>query len=349
MNDRRSATDVSQAINHVTLPIEALLSALPGMVYQRQPDQFPFLSVSDGCEALTGYTRDALLNESFTYKELIHPDDLERVLAEIDEAKVEKRPFRNIYRLIKKDHTVRWVLERGRSIDHLTGCLLIGFMTDHTDRMESLQGKEKQIAIMEERNRLARELHDSVTQSLYSLTLFAEAGRQLNQQGAYEQASSLFDDVLTTGQQALREMRMLVHKLRPSQLEKEGLVKAIQHRLKAVEGRAGMKHRFDVEGIQNLDADIEDALYFVVQEALNNTLKHAQANAVHITMRQTAEGTLHLTISDDGAGYDLESGLADGGLGLATMRERVEVLGGTISYRSKPGIGTTVTAQIPTN
>lgn len=157
----------------------------------------------------------------------------------------------------------------------------IGAVVENT----RLRQQAEQLLIVEERNRLARELHDSVTQSLYSVTLFAEAGRRMLAAGEAQQASGYLKDVAETGQQALKEMRLLVHRLRPSALAKEGLVSAIQHRLNAVEGRAGIATTFTVEGELNLVPAVEEALYYIAQEALNNALKHAQATEVAVSIQ----------------------------------------------------------------
>lgn len=212
-----------------------------------------------------------------------------------------------------------------------------------------LRSQAEQLVVLEERNRLARELHDSVTQSLYSVTLFAEAGLNLTQSGETDRLGQLFTDVLETGQQALKEMRLLVHKLRPSILEKEGLVRALQHRLKAVEGRAGIKNQFVVEGSLDVNSEVEEALFHVAQEALNNALKHAHAAEVRVNLRQDKHEGLILTVKDNGQGFDLESAAEGSGLGLISMQERVEKLGGTITYHSAAGLGTEVQVKFLTN
>ncbi len=209
-----------------------------------------------------------------------------------------------------------------------------------------LRQQAEQLMVLEERNRLARELHDSVTQSLYSVTLFAEAGRNLTQAGEFERAGQIFSDVLETGQQALKEMRLLVHKLRPSVLEKEGLIRALQHRLNAVEGRAGVRNHLIVEGLLAVTIEVEEALYFVAQEALNNTIKHAGATEVSVYLRQDEGSNIMLTIVDNGAGFNVEKAAESSGLGLISMRERIENLGGTIAYHSMVGQGTEVRVHL---
>ncbi len=207
-----------------------------------------------------------------------------------------------------------------------------------------LRRQAEQLMIIDERNRLARELHDSVTQSLYSVTLFAEAGRRKIAGGEYEQAGAYLADVAETSRQTLKEMRLLVHRLRPSLLAKEGLVRAIQHRLNAVETRVGIEHRLVLDGDLSLTSALEEALYFIAQEALNNALKHADAGEVVVVLRGHAGGKVELTISDNGRGFDLHTVSETGGLGLTSMRERAEIFGGKVSCQSSPGKGTVIYA-----
>lgn len=209
-----------------------------------------------------------------------------------------------------------------------------------------LRTSAEQLVILEERNRLARELHDSVTQSLYSVTLFAEAGRTLAKAGNLEKATDYFEDVLSTGFQALREMRLLVHKLRPDVLEQVGIVRALEHRLNAVEGRAGVKHQLVVHGEIELQPELEEALYQITQEALNNSLKHSGATEIEVVLRQNQKSIV-LLVSDNGCGFDVKTAVSSGGFGLTSMRERVNLFHGEIIVESELGMGTAVKARVP--
>jgi signal transduction histidine kinase len=133
-----------------------------------------------------------------------------------------------------------------------------------------------------------------------------------------------------------------VHELRPLALEKEGLVGALQQRLDAVERRAGMDARLIVEGELDLLPDVEEALYRIAQEALNNALKHAAATMVRVSIHAD-EDKVVLEVADNGKGFDPQAVSDEGGMGLTTMRERAEKLGGTLVLISAPGEGTTVT------
>ncbi|MDQ4077524.1 MAG: histidine kinase [Chloroflexota bacterium] len=224
-------------------------------------------------------------------------------------------------------------------------CLSIGNQIGIAVENARLYQQAQQLAVVEERQRLARELHDSVTQSLYSLTLFAEAGRRQSTVGAWATVEQYLGRLSETAHQALKEMRLLVYELRPPTLEHDGLVGALQRRLDAVEKRAGIDARLLVEGDRQLPAPLEEALYRIAQEAFNNALKHASAST--ITVRLYAdEREVMLEVVDDGQGFDVSSAVDGGGLGLTSMRERVERLGGFLTILSQPGVGTTVRVQV---
>lgn len=209
-----------------------------------------------------------------------------------------------------------------------------------------LYQQAEQLAVLRERERLARELHDSVTQSLYSLTLLAEAGGRLAGSGNLEKVKEYLARLAEIGQQALKEMRLLVYELRPLVLKREGLVGALRHRLESVEKRAGVDARLLIEGELELPALVEEALYRIAQEALNNALKHAAPTLVTVCIR-TAEDSVELEVVDNGRGFDPQAVSDMGGLGLVSMHERVEKLGGALTALSKPGGGTTVKARLP--
>jgi PAS domain S-box-containing protein len=217
----------------------------------------------------------------------------------------------------------------------------VGVAVEHT----RLHQQAEQLAVMEERERLARDLHDSVTQSLYSLTLFAEAGQRLIRSGDLERAEGYLARLGETAQDALKEMRRLVYELRPPALEREGLVGAIQHRLGAVERRVGVKAHLLVDDMIKLPASVEEGLYHIAQEALNNTLKHAAATSVTVRIRVVDE-QVELEVVDNGIGFDPDTAGNGGGMGLVNMQERAKELGGTLRTVSTPGEGTKVSVSV---
>ncbi len=202
-----------------------------------------------------------------------------------------------------------------------------------------------QLAVMEERRRLARDLHDSVTQSLFSLTLFAEAGQRLLRGGELNEAERHLAWLGETAQDALKEMRLLVYELRPLALNQGGLVEAIQQRFNAVERRAGIKahliadQRRDVE----LPLHVEEGFYRIIQEALNNSLKHASATSVTVELF-AADGEITAKITDNGVGFNTHTANEKGGMGLISMRERAEKMGGQLDIKADSG--TTITVQL---
>lgn len=205
-------------------------------------------------------------------------------------------------------------------------------------------------AVVQERQRLARELHDSVTQLLYSQVLFSGAGLKVLGQGNQPLAESHLSRIEQAAQQALKEMRLLVYELRPSDELDEGLASALERRLDAVEKRTGINARLVVEGMPVLDRATEMAIYRIAEEALNNTLKHAQASAVNLRIAEH-DGRLILEITDNGRGFDLVERLPDGirrsgGMGLYNMGERAAALGGDLQISSGPGQGTCIYLSI---
>lgn len=229
-------------------------------------------------------------------------------------------------------------------IDTEEGVLILGSIVDISERQQLAEARIQ--AAVEERQRLARELHDSVTQSLYSLTLLAEASRRTVQSGDINKVIDNITRLGETAQQALKEMRLLVYELRPLALETAGLADALQHRLDAVEKRAGVDGRLRVELDAELPADVENTLYRIAQETLNNALKHAEATAISVYL-WSRERKVQMEIVDNGKGFDTENMQDDAGLGLVSIRERIEALGGTCWITSKPAEGTRVSVNIP--
>lgn len=208
-----------------------------------------------------------------------------------------------------------------------------------------LYNRSRELATLEERTRLAKDLHDSVTQSLYSLNLMVEGWRL---SGEEEKAARVDDYLGRTGamvQQMLREMRLMIYELRPPALEEGGLLFALRKRLEAVESRAGIETHLEVESFGTLPPAVEEGLYLIAQEALNNTLKHARAQSVTVRLHRP-DGGLVLEICDDGQGFDPAAAAQGGGYGLVSMRERAEHLGGRLEIESEAGKGTCVRVMI---
>jgi len=210
-----------------------------------------------------------------------------------------------------------------------------------------LHQQVEQMAVMEERQRLSRELHDSVTQALYSVNLYAEAARRALKAGKTDVSLDNLKKLREMTREALLEMRLLVFELHPSILEKEGLVAALQSRLAAVESRSGLKTGIHVEGETRLSLSIEEELYRIAQEGLNNAVKHARARSVGIDLKYSPDHVC-LELSDDGAGFDPHTAGEGGGLGLRGIQERVRKMNGSLSIDSSPETGTRLIITVPT-
>jgi signal transduction histidine kinase len=230
---------------------------------------------------------------------------------------------------------------------------------------EQAQTLREQQALLEERARLARELHDAVTQSLYSMSVLAGAWRRQIEAGQLQPQPDHIAELGQLAQHALREVRLLTYELRPTELEEEGLLGALYRRLEAVEQRAGIRARLIVTDeagrpyplpsdgraamidFDRLPPRFEHGLYRIVQEALNNALKHSGATAVAVHVR-LGGSTLSLDIEDNGRGFETDPTPRGSGFGLTSMKERAQQLGGYLSIASSPSGGTTIrVAGIP--
>jgi PAS domain S-box-containing protein len=292
------------------------------------------------CDML-GYTCQELLKLSVWD---IRADQTEPTWPQLLENLVPGVPI-TVERLYKRKDGTTFLVENCIGLMELRGeSCLVSITRDITERKHTEQmllNQMRDLAVADERNRLARELHDSVAQSIYSLTLFSETARHLLNQGNEERLEHYLIRLGQTSQQALKEMRLLVHELRPLQLENEGLVGALQHRLDAVERRAGIEPQLLLEGNVKLPPNHEYELYRVAQEALNNSLKHAAATSV--TVRVAADGQrVQLEVQDNGKGFNPDTINDQGGMGLVNMRHRVEELGGTLTISSQLNEGTKV-------
>lgn len=251
------------------------------------------------------------------------------------------------------------LIYRGRVVGTLTvfypkdrdpGEAEIGFLSTIADQAAVaaenarlfIEARDK--AALEERQRLARELHDSVSQALYGIALGARSARTMLDRDP-RQAVEPLDYVLSLAEAGLAEMRALIFELRPESLETEGLIAALEKRLAAVRARHGFVVHATLPEEPDVPLEMKQAVYRIAQEALHNTAKHARAKRVNLRLHWDTEEIL-LAIADDGRGFNAD-GSFPGHLGLRSMRERAESLGGTLEVESTPGQGTRVQARIP--
>jgi signal transduction histidine kinase len=213
-------------------------------------------------------------------------------------------------------------------------------------QLQAYAAQVEELAAAQERNRLARELHDSVTQTLFSLTLTARTTRALLTRDPSRMEEQL-DRIHDLAQDALAESRSLIAHLRPKTMTAGGLVNALRQHVADRRDRDGLAVTLDIAGERRLPADTEEALFRIVQEALSNVVKHARTDQAEVTLRLESD-QVSVQVQDRGVGFDLDQAEARvGHLGLTSMNERVKLLGGTFSIESQPQAGTSVSVVIP--
>ncbi|HST26289.1 MAG TPA: GAF domain-containing sensor histidine kinase [Gaiellaceae bacterium] len=208
-----------------------------------------------------------------------------------------------------------------------------------------LNERSRELSTIEERKRLARELHDSVTQTLFSIGLTAEAASELVEADP-DKARAQLGRLQELTRAAMQEMRSLIFELRPAELEAEGLAAALRKHVEVLTRLHPQEIDLRADGERRLPPDVERGLLRIAQEALGNALRHS--GAAHVAIELAArDGRVSLSVADDGSGFDPEEAATRSRrLGLTSMRERAEALGGSLSIRSVPGTGTTVTVEV---
>ncbi|MCQ4086885.1 sensor histidine kinase [Saccharibacillus sp. JS10] len=208
-------------------------------------------------------------------------------------------------------------------------------------------GKEQLVdnAVREERRRMARDLHDSVSQQLFAIHMSAASLPKVLELNP-EASVQVMQQLIQMSNLAQKQMRALIAQLRPVELEGIALPAALDRWFPDYCIQNGLKGIKDVESCDELSEAIEQQLFLIVQEAMGNIVKHAQAQMVSLSLRENERQVL-LSISDDGKGFASGATQRQGSYGLTTMRERAEKLGGRAEILSKPGEGTTIRIHIP--
>jgi PAS domain S-box-containing protein len=263
------------------------------------------------------------------------------------------RSWMGVPLLVKDEAVGELALDHGKP-DHFTpqrAELALTFANQVAVAIENarLYLQAEQTAVMEERQRLARELHDSVSQALYGIGLGARTARTLVDREAIDEGiraklAKPLDYVLSLAEAGLAEMRALIFELRPDALEREGLVVALGRQATALRARHKLRVQTDLCKEPEVSMEVKEAIYRIAQEALNNIVKHAHANEVGIRLEDGAD-KITLEVRDDGVGFDPQQE-HPGHLGLRSMQERAARLSGALEIESSPEHGTLIRAHI---
>lgn len=202
----------------------------------------------------------------------------------------------------------------------------------------------QEMAVIQERQRLSRELHDSVNQLLYAMAMYSEAAQRKLKAGDLAAVDRHLQNLSQSAKDALNEMRLMIFELRPPVLEEKGLQEALEQRLLSVEEKLGLRPAFKWRVSAPLPSTLEEGLYGIAQEALNNVVKHSCAKNISVHLIQSGQ-TLLMKIEDDGKGFD-PTQTSGGGMGLKTMAERANALHAHLQIHSAPGAGTSITVEV---
>lgn len=345
-----------------------LVEQLPVVVYTESAERRDhLLYLSPQYEALLGYSREQRLSDDTLWERSLHPEDRPWVAGEARRVFDSGDPFRAEYRMLSKHGETIWVREEATLLRDEDGGRLAwqGVLLDVSDRRraeealrrsyEALRRTDRQRRELidrlvrvqeEERTRIAEDIHDDSIQVMTAVGLQLEAVRRRLDEPAHV---ALFEKLGRTVEDSIRRLRHLIFDLHPRTLEHEGLAAAIRSHLERFADRVPADARVEGDLPDGETLEIRTTLYRIALEAIANVRKHARATRLVVTLGGTTD-TLFLRVADDGVGFDAESlTRTRGHLGLSSMRERAELLGGTLAIRSGEGSGTEVEARVPRN
>jgi PAS domain S-box-containing protein len=323
-----------------------LVQSSPDIVWQADADGI-FTYVSDTVLPVLGWHPSELVGRHVSVT--IAPEDLPMIAERWAAAELQPDVAQHYrFTMVHRDgHPIPGEMHgRGMEIDgRFLGAH--GSVRDVAEQVRlerDLRQQAAELAAGEERGHLARELHDSVTQALFSMTLITRSIELLVRRDA-EEAIAKLASLRELQRDALAEMRSLIFELRPGSLADDGLVRALRTHTAAVQGRIGLPIVYTAEEIGRLPIAVEEALYRIAQEALHNVVKHAGAKQVRLTVARDRDG-VSLLVEDDGSGFD-PARIPPGHLGLTGMRARAERVGAQLEVASQRGRGTRIEVVVP--
>ena len=289
---------------------------------------------------ILGLDPDSYTPTTENFIKFVHPDDVSALSRENMERLIRFKSHEMEFRIIDQiSNQEKFVYLWGETTFDLNGepKQVLGILQDISDRKYNEEAAIM-LSAFEERQRLARDLHDSVSQSLHSLVLFAETVSYNFEQNQLDQLEYLIGRMSVSARQAYKEMRLMLYELQaPWEKTHLSLQEALQARLRAVESRAQIDAKLIVDGFPQWPQEWEGELFWIATEALNNALKHSRANQVRIHLRND-EGLTVLEVIDNGNGFDPAT-VRPGGMGLDNMAARAAKIGGILAVVSAPGEG----------
>jgi PAS domain S-box-containing protein len=326
---------------------------------------------SEGVHSLFGLALGEFGGTIDAALKMVHVEDRERVQREIDLALTDpRRKYYSELRILWPDGSVHWVESRGevRRDSNGNASVMSGTVVAITDRKRTelalrsseeslratiereLRSREeftKQLLKTEEqeRQRLASELHDSLGQHL---SLVKNTAYLASQQADLRQpAIDHLNNISRFATEAIADLRALVYNLRPVQIEQLGLTDSLRALVEKLARSTPIRLQWRIEEIDDVIAgESATHLYRIVQELLNNLIKHSEADAAALVLERDIK-CLRVRLSDNGRGFDLENASKCGGLGLTSMKERAQILGGSLKIESAPGLGADLVVELP--
>lgn len=322
----------------------------PVMIWMAGPDKL-FTYFNNPWLDFTGRPLEVELGNGWA--DGVHPEDSNVCLQTYSDAFNRREPFNMIYRLRRKDGEYRWVFSIGVPRFNSDSSFLgyIGSCIDITERKlaeEALSTVSRRLvqAQEQERIRIARELHDDINQRLAMAQIDIE-GLCFNSPHSLGELKERLEGVRARLSDTSSEVQAISHRLHSSKLEYLGLVAASKSFCREMAERQKMSIEFQADGVPpEVPQDVSLALFRVLQESLQNVTKHSGAQHVDVQLRGIS-GEVQLTVRDDGKGFDVNATIHSQGLGLISMRERVNLIKGMIAIESKPIGGTQITVRVP--
>jgi len=359
IEDRKRAED---ALRESEEKFRQLAENVREVFWLTTPDLDELLYVSPAYANIWGRSLESLRQQPRSFMEAIHPEDCERVVGILEGQRA--KGFEVEYRIVRPDRSVRWIRDRGFPVKNRSGEVyrVAGIAADITERRQAgdalrrsaaeLQALSRRLVELQEseRRQLSRELHDRVGQNLTALKINLDILQTALASHGNDEVRGRVDDSAALLESTMDAIENVMSELRPPMLDDYGLAAALDWHARNFSKRTGIAVVVRAsEPAVRPAPQVEIALFRIAQEALNNVAKHAGARRVEIALEH-ANGECVMSVEDDGiglGGVEHTSDKAKPGLGMITMRERAQAVGGRFEVRGPPRRGTQLTVRVP--